>query len=191
MMRMRRFLLAAGGLAVAAAAQAQVALPGTDWIGGAQLKARISAPGQGSDKVAGPATLALFFGPLAADGLGANEFRVEIDDGSETLDFEGTYTTDARGNPVLAPDPSEFSAALRELIEEVCMDLVGDPNQCAVFNSLTLSIRRSDLKQKARRSKAGAESLKSSGKIDFDFLNGGALVARVKLSFKSAPGGLQ
>jgi hypothetical protein len=184
-------LLAVGCFALAGGVQAQVSLPGTDWTGGAQLKAKVSAPGQGSDKIAGPATLSLFFGPLAAEGLAANEFKLVLDDSVETLDFVGTYTTDARGNPVLAPDPSEFAEALRELIEEVCMDLVGDPTQCAVFNSLTLSIRRSDLKQKARRSKAGAESLKSSGKIDFDFMNGGALVARVKLSFKSSSGGLQ
>jgi hypothetical protein len=43
----------------------------------------------------------------------------------------------------------------------------------------------------ARSSKMGAQSIQSSGKIDFEFMNGSTLVARVKLSFKSSSGGLQ
>jgi hypothetical protein len=186
----RRFLLAAGALTLAAAAQAQVALPGTDWMGGAQLKASISAPGQGSDKVAGPATLSLFFGPLAAEGLGANEFRVVLDDGSETLDFEGTYSTGARGRPILLPDAAEFEAGLRELIDEICSSTF-DPGTCNTLNSLTLSVTRSDFKQQARSSKMGAQSIKSSGQIDFQFMDRGSVVVRVKLRFKSSGGGLQ
>jgi hypothetical protein len=180
--------LTVGFLALAGQAEAQISLPGTDWLGSAQLKGRVSAPGQGSDKISGPATLSLSFGPNAAEGLSANEFRLLLDDGVETLDFEGTYTTDARGNPVLSPDPSDFADSLRELIDDVCMNTIGDPQQCGLFGSLALSITRSDFKQKARSSKMGAQSIKSSGKIDFEFLNGSSLVARVKLSFT---GGLQ
>jgi hypothetical protein len=191
MIKARRLLLTIGLVAFAASAHAQVSLPGSDWVGPARLKGKISVPGEGSDKVSGPTTYSLFFGPLAAQGLAANEFRAVLDDGSETLDFEGTYITDVRGNPVLQPDPVEFEAGLRDLIEDVCLSTVGDPVQCAVFDGLSLSISRSQFKQKARASKTGAQSIKSSGQIDFHFLNGGSIVVRVKLRFKSGSGGLQ
>jgi len=184
-------LVAVGFLALAGQAEAQPSLPGTDWTGSAQLKGKVSAPGQGGDKISGPATLSLFLGPSAAAGLAANEFHLVLDDGTETLDFEGTYTTDARGNPIILPDPSDFADSLHELIDDVCMSTIGNPTQCAVFDSLTLSITRSDFKQTARSSKMGAQSIKCSGKIDFAFMNGSTLVASVKLSFKSSSGGLQ
>jgi hypothetical protein len=186
-----RWLLAFGFIAaLAASAGAQVSLPGTTWTGGATLKAKISSPGNGSDKVSGPTNYTLYFGPLDEPDLDANEFRLVLDDGEATLDLDGDYATDGMGRPQLTPDPEAFEEGLRELIDEICAAEIGDPAQCAIFDTLDLVITRQEFTVKPRTSKRGVDSIKSSAKIWFEFRQAGSLIVRVKLGFKSGGGGL-
>ncbi|HEY8123718.1 MAG TPA: hypothetical protein VII78_20535 [Myxococcota bacterium] len=180
-----RFALALLLLAPALAADAQLSVSGSSWSGTAQLKAKLRAPGQGTDKMSGSTSYQVSFGPLAAPTLAANAFRLVLDDGSVTLDFTGTYTLDGNGRPVLTPDSAAFDAALRSLIDDVCMQEIGDPAQCGVFATLDLSIGRHALSAKPRRGKRGVDSLKSAGTVSFTFSQGASKILSVQLQFKS------
>jgi hypothetical protein len=153
--------------------------------GSANLAAKISAPGQGADNTRGTTTFVIAFGPLAAPALSSNEFRLVLDDGSAELEVEGTYSVDSLGRPTLSPDPVQFEAGLRGLIDDVCLG-IATPAECAIFPTLGMTIARRDLSIKARMTKSGAEAMKSRGKIDFAFVDAGGPVVRVKLRIRGA-----
>ena len=178
-------LVVFAALALEAHAGSPALLPGSSWSGSATLAAKISAPGQGTDRTRGTTTFVIAFGPLAAPALSSNEFRLELDDGSAELEVEGTYSVDSQGRPVLSPDPVQFEAGLRGLIDDVCLS-VATPAECAIFPTLGMTIGRRDLAIKARMTKSGAEAMKSRGKIDFAFVDAGSPVVRVKLRISGA-----
>ena len=142
-------LVVFAALALEAHAGSPALLPGSSWSGSATLAAKISAPGQGTDRTRGTTTFVIAFGPLAAPALSSNEFRLELDDGSAELEVEGTYSVDSQGRPVLSPDPVQFEAGLRGLIDDVCLS-VATPAECAIFPTLGMTIGRRPRDQSAR-----------------------------------------
>ena len=182
-------LVAAVILGAAGAAFAQVQLAGTEWSGSASVKAKVKPQGEKSQKQAGTTAYTLYFGPHAGEGLAADQFRAELDDGEAELEFDGSYAFSG-GRLTLSPNSTAIANELKDLVEEVCPALY-DPTTCSTIDAVTLNVTRAAFKQKVRTSKAGLTSIRSGAKIAIEAFLSGQRLLSMKLSFKSGSGGLQ
>jgi hypothetical protein len=186
-MKTQRLLWAlACALFVASAARSAEPVPPatTNWLGAGEVKAKIAGAGSIPP---GPIEVSVAFGPNT--GLDANEFAVEIDDGMESFTFPGTYTLDAKGQPVLALDLPATSAGLLAVIVHVCDDvLMLDPALCAELGMLDVIFDPSKLKLKLKTNagKNDDPTVTVNGKMPFALSNG-VEELKVTLSFKTTP----
>ncbi len=183
----RTLVWLASALLLASSAQAAdpVNPSSTIWTGPAQLKAKI--PGAGSP--AGEADFEILFGPNGGAGLGAEDFHLIADDGMFAFDVFGTWTTDAKGQPVLSFDTVLLADELSDLMVHVCEDvLMLDPADCAFIGTLDVLIDPTKIKFKAKTSAGhgSVPTLQASGKIPF-VLTDGMDSAKVTLSLKTSP----
>lgn len=158
--------------------------PSTEvWVGPAQIKAKI--PGAGSP--AGAVDFEILFGPNAGAGLDANEFHLIADDGMEAFDIFGTWTLDAKGQPVLALDNVLLADELSTLMVHICEDiLVLDQSTCDLVASLDVVVDAAKTKFKVKTSAGAPSTLQLAGKIPFVLTDGGNPV-KVSLSLKTSP----
>ncbi|MCI0585216.1 MAG: hypothetical protein L0323_00085 [Planctomycetes bacterium] len=80
--------------------------------------------GQGT--LAGPADFVLDFGPIASLGLGPDEFQILVDDGTDTISFDGTYEEVAPGRVRLVPSVASYAGAWCEFF------LAGGAEKCEI-----------------------------------------------------------
>jgi len=166
--------------AAAALAAEPVDPTGTLWVGPGQVKAKIPSAGS----TGGPVTLEIDFGPNGGD-LDANEFHLMADDGMEVFDIFGTWTTDAKGQPVLALDTGLLTTELHDLMVHICNDVLNlDPTTCGIIASLDVVTDPSKIKFKLKTSARGPV-LSVSGKIPF-VLTDGTDSVKLSLSLKSS-----
>lgn len=97
-------------------------VPGTSWAGAGTMKAKLV--GQGT--LGGPTDFILDFGPIASLGLGPDEFQILVDDGTDTLTFEGTYEEVAPGRVSLLPSVASYAGAWCDLF------LAGGAEKCEI-----------------------------------------------------------
>jgi hypothetical protein len=172
-------LLLATSVAPSAQAGDPIPLAASVWRGTAQGGAK-GVPGAPPPRTL---TFTLAFGPLADPPLSGSQFRLLLTDGGAELPIAGTYSIDARGRPLLAPDLAALGAALSTAIGESCGAL-DDPTGCSLVGALEATAGTPKLKLKAS-AKDGVETLATSGKFSFDLAEpGGDPVARLSLSFK-------
>ena len=163
------------------AAGPPVSWAGSSWNGATILSAKVS--GAGSFK--GPAQLDLDFGPQADPPLAANEFLIELDDGTASIPIHGTWLLDPKGRPILTLDPSTVAADLKELLFDVCQEQLGSP-ECNIFLQLDVVIDPSKFKPKLKaKDDHGLIVLSATGKLPFDLFLQGDRVARASIGFKS------
>ena len=170
--------------ASAAHAADPVAPSNTAWLGPAQIKAKI--PGAGSSS--GPVDFEFLFGPNGGAGLDANEFHLIADDGMVAFDVFGTYTTDAKGQPVLAPDTVLLADELKIQSVHVCEGILGLGAGCDEILTLDVIVDSSRLKLKVKASAGNGSgaTLALSAKIPF-VLTDGVDEAKVTISLKTSP----
>ena len=155
----------------------------TVWQGLAQTKAKL--PGAGSNSAL--VDFEILFGPNVGASLDANEFHLIADDGTVAFDVFGTYTTDAKGQPVLAPDTVLLADELKVLMVHVCEEIVGVGVGCDDILTFDVLIDPSKLKIKVKTKAASpVATLALSGKIPF-VLTDGMNEAKVTLSLKTSP----
>jgi hypothetical protein len=111
-----------GGAAVGRAQGEGSLIQGTSWSGLGTMKAKLE--GQGT--LAGPADFVLDFGPIASLGLGPGEFQILVDDGTDTISFEGTYEEVAPGRARLLPSVASYAGAWCDLF------LAGGAEECEI-----------------------------------------------------------
>jgi hypothetical protein len=165
----------------AAGAAEPVPLPGAIFAGEAVIKAKVPDAGT----LSGPVEITLSFGPTVTPALDAGEFLIVVDDTEETLELTGTYTVDAKGQPVLTLALPNLGDELRALMIHVCEDiLLIDPAECAEIADLDADIGAYKLKAKTSQTDGGVISF--SGKIPF-VLTDGMTESKISLSFKTSP----
>ena len=103
---------------VAVAAPADVVASGwrVDFFDG-KLRGRIKAKGIPAFRLRGFGSADILFGPM--ETLAADEFLLLVDDGEDTLQFEGTYVLNRRGKPVLFVNPAKSEDEFEDLLEEI------------------------------------------------------------------------
>lgn len=182
-MRARSAALVVLGVLVASAASFAdpVAPASTDWAGAGVFKGKLANEGSTS----GPVDIDVDFGPNGGLGLAAGEFRITADDGMEAFTVEGTFTVDAKGQPVLTPDLVALENSMKTLMIHVCEDILLLGPMCAGIAGLDVVFDPAKIKLKVKTSSDPAE-LALSGKIPFALSNG-MEQAKVAVSLKSSP----
>jgi hypothetical protein len=140
-----------------------VAPAGTDWVGTGSFKGKLSGAGSTS----GPVDIDVHFGPDAGLSLAADEFQISADDGMAIFLVEGTFVVDAKGQPLLTPDPVALETQLKALLIHVCEDILL-------------------LKVKTKAGSGGGGTLGLSAKLPFE-LTSGMEVVRATFSLKTSP----
>jgi hypothetical protein len=105
------------------------------------------------------------------------------------FDVFGTWTTDAKGQPVLALDTVLLADELSTLMVHVCEDvLLLDPSTCAFIGSLDVVVdpTKPKLKVKTSTGNGSGATLQLSGKIPF-VLTDGMDEAKITVSLKTSP----
>ena len=135
----------------------------------------------------GPADLELLFGPNGGAGLAAGQFHLIADDGTVAFDVVGTFSVDAKGQPVLTPDTVALAAELKVLMQHVCEEIVGLGAGCDVIATLdVLYPSPLQFKVKTKAANGAVPTLQLSAKLPFVLTDGGNPV-KVTLSLKSSP----
>jgi hypothetical protein len=171
--------------ASAARAAEPVAPASTDWRGDGTFKGKLA----GAGSTAGPVEIAVDFGPNGGLGLAAGEFRISVtDEAMETFAFEGTFTVDAKGQPVLTPDPTETALELRDLTVHVCESVLLLGPECGFLALLDVAVDPTKLKLKVKTSFGNGDgaTLSLAGKLPF-VLSNGVDELRATFSVKTSP----
>jgi hypothetical protein len=172
--------------ALAVHAAEPVAPAGTNWSGDGTIKGKL----QGLGTIAGPVDILVDFGPNPGLSLDSNEFRVTIDDGMVAVAFEGTYGTDAKGQPVLVADGNQVALALRDLANHVCEDVLVLGAECDALVLADIGYTDEKFRFKAKTAAGdGDAALTFSGKLPFDLVVSDVPLEVLKggFSFKTSP----
>ena len=171
------------GLAAAPASAADPVAPSnTAWAGTALVKAKV--PGE---SLTGLLELTVLFGPNPGASLEANEFEIVLDDGEETLVLTGTYSVDAKGQPVLALDTTLLAAELKDLMIHICQDVLGLGAACDELLALDVALDPERLRTKVKTASGNGDAeLVFSAKLPF-LLTDGVDALKFTVSIKTAP----
>jgi hypothetical protein len=155
----------------------------TTFEGPALLKTKV----RGGGSLAGFVATSLVLGPDAGEGVGVGEFRLRADDGQETLEIVGSYSVDAKGQPVLTPDLIALGLELRELIVHVCEDILQLPG--ALCDELAaLDIAFDPTKVKSRFKSKDGSVIQFTMSVPFALTDGiDSVRASVSLKGRLAP----